>query len=391
MKLTNGFVAILCCFCSSVTASSFELWFSDTNLKTVLIELANSIESKHKVELALVEKSRSSVRAELLKAKASKALPHMVLFSSENLSLYREISLLPIPSDITTTTIDKKFMNETRIGGANYGIPISVENHLVLYVNRALIENPAANWDAIVEQQRRLTNDGKQFEVFVSADINSSNTLYNFSQYYGGLFLQDTLNFRRDVAMKTLQFYADMQDEKVLPVNCNSDCAVNQFVAGLAPYLIDRVSIFGELQQAMGDQLRVTTIPDLDKQSLATPYTLNVIAFPSTEYLPKHRILRSAIVEYLLSGKMQRALFDRTSLPPVTRFGQRFLGLVGGENSKAVKAQIDASRAVPVDLDMHFVWPGVRKGLDYFRRSKNTEKAASVSEYLVNKSIEDAR
>ncbi len=326
-------------------------------------------------DILFLHRAQDGLKAELMQLQERKSLPDAVIFPADHLGLHDIISYSEISPKLFKADIPDRIWSSGISDGKMYGAPFVQGNHLVLYYNKALVEKPAATWEELNEQTPKFANRGigdviwQTFEPYY---------ILAFLGAYGGWPMengQPTLN--TPAMVNTLKFYNKVIVRPTLQEFCEYHCALERFVEGKVAYLINGEWDGKKLHKELGDFLGVAPIPKPEGQTVISPFTTHVVAFPGNSLEGKNRQKLIDFVNYLQSEPVQLKMWQEMSSIPVENNAMNHIQKKSTGYLKETLLLMDNTRSVPADYVMSSIWDAISKGFVRYKEGALTaEKAA---------------
>jgi maltose-binding protein MalE len=157
-----------------------------------------------------------------------------------------------------------------------YGIPLILGNHLMLFYNKTLVEDPIESWEELIKQAPALSKANLIPIVF---DYREPFFLVPFFVHYLSQSKLRNEQEKKVVAMSSaLKFYRSLVDNGVTPSDCSFTCVEQFFLAGKSTYAILGDWALLEMNSKLGSKLGIKSLPWLEGRpvpSLRMPITLS--------------------------------------------------------------------------------------------------------------------
>jgi arabinogalactan oligomer/maltooligosaccharide transport system substrate-binding protein len=159
-------------------------------------------------------------------------------------------------------------LDPTRVGGKLWGVPDNYGNQLMLIYNKALISEPPATFDDLITKAKELTKGNVQgFAYYLNEPFWGA----GFYGAFGGwpLDANDQPQFNNQAFIDYLTFVSKLKTDRVVPKECDYNCADTLMKDGKAAMIINGDWSLGEYIKALGDNLGVAPVPPINGR----PYT----------------------------------------------------------------------------------------------------------------------
>ena len=264
-----------------------------------------------------------------------------------------------------------------------WGIPISEGNHLMLYYNKNLVPDAPKSFTEIIAFGMKFTDPQKN--RFGLAMYQSEP--YWFVPILGG-FGGWPLHYGRDGSVsvsidtepmtKALSFLRDLKfKHKILPKDCNVDCAKSMFLKGNAPYHINGDWDFGALHNKLGQALGVAPLPEVPETgSRATPMLSGLFMFHGKAKTEEKEMAKRLFSEFITTPMVQKRVATKIGKIPALKVVRNDPEI---QKIKTVRSIINAAqfaKPAPADLEMRAAWNGMRIMVQRTLSGKESPKAA---------------
>ncbi|AZZ98377.1 extracellular solute-binding protein [Pseudoalteromonas sp. R3] len=333
------------------------------------------------IKVKVVEFENNSLKSELLLRASNNALPDGIIVPADYMGL-TALNLSEVPDDwLSTHLIDQVRMN-IKANGITLGVPIVFGNHLMLYYNRALVSDPAQNWQQLREQQQKqmLKINWNYYEMYwYRAFLGTFGT---------SVILNGNAHLDTPAMVNALRWYKSLKEEAWLDVECDYDCTVNQFLAGEVAYTINGSWMFQRFSEHFSDKLGVAQLPRLRGEPMRSYFSSHVMAFPDNALSGSKRAELRTLSEFLQSLPVQTNLWSSINALPVDRRALEMLKIQGITQVEALISTLEYAQPMPNEAQMAFVWEAMLKGLTrHLAGVLDEHQAAHFMQHIVEKSI----
>jgi len=197
--------------------------------------------------LTLVAKDTEALRTEFQAAAlAGSGGPDLIWGPGDQVGVFVAAGLVQPTDDL----VDHKLFipvidSVTAVSGKNYGVPLTAGNHLMLFYNKKLVDKAPATFADLVKVGKDLMTKNAKVDKFTPFAMNQTESFWVFpvAHGYGATeFDKDgkTPVLDTDGWVKTYQLFYDLKyTDKVVPAECDYDCADGGFKAGTAAMIIN--------------------------------------------------------------------------------------------------------------------------------------------------------
>lgn len=355
------------------------IWYANGVLNDVLSELAQQYTNQYpNISVKLVGLPYEELKTSMVRAVQKNVAPDIAILTSENTAYSKILKL----SALTSFENPRVFIEPSRKASNQqqtvYGLPLQTNNRLLMFYNKALVNEPANNWEQLYTQapdliQNKILPLGLVF-----------NEPYWFT-HFTTLFTTQLTNTNQ-AQLNTLEmaaslaFYQQLEQAAIIRANCSYDCVSKDFYAGKVAYALNGVWAITEASNALGENFGITTLPSLDGTPMKALVSDNLLTFPNDAWNgPKRKSIR-ALVGFLQSKYSQMQIANATKMLPIN------LEWLSEQNrSPFHSAQIDLMHEVtymPKTLRFVSIWNGIRKGvLLHSHANLSAQEAAEFMQY----------
>lgn len=321
--------------------------------------------------------NQADLRSSLLRHATDGDLPDVVLVPTDFLALDKELKYSELPAQGKASDLVPNAAGSGLFEGRNLGAPMFWGNHLMLYYNRSLVAKPARTLAEMAQQVPALQAKGVKA---LGTNFGEMYWMVPFYGAYGGwpVDAKGKVTLDTPAMAKTLDTYFGLVTRGLTLKECHTECAMDRFTAGEFAYAINGDWAMRELQDALGDKLGVTTLPQVEPgKNLVPMYSGYVLAFPGLSLKGPKRDALLKFVKYMQSPQVQRKWFDETHHLPVNASVYREVLGKADDNLKASLNQLKLARAMPNDRGMAFAWEGLAKGFSAMYQGRVTAAEAA--------------
>jgi arabinogalactan oligomer/maltooligosaccharide transport system substrate-binding protein len=197
--------------------------------------------------LTLVQKETEALRTEFQAAAlAGSGGPDLIWAPGDQVGPYTTAGLI----QVTDEMVDHKLFipavdSVTVVDGKNYGVPLTAGNHLMLFYNKKLVEKAPESFADLVTVSKELQTKNASVDKFTPFAMNQTESFWVFPVAHGfgaTEFAEDakTPTLDTEAWVKTYQLFYDLKyTDKVVPAECDYDCADGGFKNGTAAMIIN--------------------------------------------------------------------------------------------------------------------------------------------------------
>ncbi|MEN9825094.1 MAG: hypothetical protein RI953_839 [Pseudomonadota bacterium] len=254
-----------------------------------------------------------------------------------------------------------------RLKGAVMGVPMTYGNHLMLFFNKNLVANAPTTTAELIEAARAHT-DAKANKFGLVFFQNEPFWLVPFVGAFGGWPLvvdpdgSARLELNSDAMKNALAYLYKLKTvDKIIPKECDYDCAKGLFMEGKAAFTINGDWSVKEFQAKLGDQLGIAPLPVLSETNRPlTPMISGRYIFINAQIAPAKKEAIKEFLNFLTSREIQIEVAEKLNRIPATSEAlndPRIAGL------KAIQPMIAAAangRPMPAQTEMRAAWDAMR-------------------------------
>nr|WP_241737645.1 extracellular solute-binding protein [Neptunicella marina] len=338
---------------------------------------------KHQIPIASRSIDADELKAELIQRANTDSLPDAVIVPADFLGL-PNLKFSPVLSDFTNKIDNEQVKQTASINGSVLGLPIMTGNHLLLYVNRALIKKTATDWEALESQQQRLPANTE----LIGWSFNEMYWFIPFLTAFDGDTLQNGKVSLDTVAMQqALNFYWGLSQKGVVEHQCDYRCATDKFKQGKLAYLISGFWAYDELENELADNLQVAALPSINGHAMRSYFTSYVLAFPGNSLYGRKRESLQKLAAYFIDSQQQQRLWQELKALPAEKSALYGLMQQHDLNLQVAITQLNQSVPLPSQFSMAVVWESMSIGFRRYGAGIVTaEQASRLMQHLAEKS-----
>ena len=354
-------------------AKQVTIWHQKERATPIIQEVLKPLEQRFDVEFSVHYFATNDLKTALISSAYNGKQPNVVLIPSDFFGEYKSFGLLPIPDPLRAKLpTDNVTWQQSRIDQRFYGIPLYIGNHMLLYYNKSVIKAPASSWQQLIAQKSQLMHGQKLIgwnykELFWFVHFASA---FNAFPVTKGDVSLDTKEFA-----SALTFYRNLSLTGLIPSTCDYGCSSKRFINGEFAYSLNGDWAFRELKDALGQQLGIAPLPNIDGNPMKSYYSTLNLAFPGRTEHAEFSQLDLAIINKFFERQNQIVMFEQLGLLPTTPATRKSLEV--SEDYKQVLQTLELAIPLPSSSAMTAAWAGMRKGLDYFLAQDVSPKQAS--------------
>lgn len=261
------------------------------------------------------------------------------------------------PAAAETVTLKGKVM----------GMPTTYGNHLMLFFNKNLVMEAPATTDALIAAARQHTKPSENRYGLVFFQ-NEPFWLVPFVGAYGGWPLRvetdgtAQLELNSDAMKNALAFIHNLKTvEKIIPNECDYDCAKGLFLEGKAAFTINGDWSVKEYQSKLGDKLGMAALPVLSATgNPLTPMVSGRYVFVNAQIADAKKEAVSKFLNFLSSREIQIEVAERLGRIPATSEALNDPRVVGLASIQPLIQAAANGKPMPAQTEMRAAWDAMR-------------------------------
>jgi len=272
----------------------------------------------------------------------------------------------PIDGMVKTELFNSTSLDMTRIDGKTWGVPLNEGNHLLLYYNKDLVKNPPANTKELIAQAKAFTNE-KQNKYGLAFFQSEPFWFVSFLHGFGGSPLQVNgkdvkVTIDTPEMQKALQYLVDLKDkEKILPKECNVDCAKSLFLSGNALFHISGDWELSTYTEKLGDKLGIAALPVISETGKPmAPMLGGLFLYVNASTKDKKLDATKKFLQYLTSKQVQQRVASKLNKIPSTMEARADAAVKSNAVLNASANGAVNARPMPPQVEMRAAWDGMR-------------------------------
>lgn len=339
------------------------------------------------VEVDVHQFKPSRLREELLVLTRNSDLPEILYIPADFIGMHRSIGLSKVPSDWFLPALSQGVRTMGMVNNSIYGIPLFQGNHLMLFYNKTLVNEPARTWQELLTQAESFPS---RVQFPITWKFSEMFWFIPFLTAFDGWPMSGgdvTLNTPGMV--EALRFYQKLYADGIVDIYCNQKCAVARFKSGKSPYLINGDWAIHILEKVMGDRLGIATLPTINGKNMLPMSSSYVLAFPALDANSKKYQQLKKFSLFMQSKETQELVQNVGGLIPVNDEVLIKPEAERTENQQAVIQQMQQTRRMPNHPNMVIAWLAMSKGFNRLIGQRySPEKTAKYMQKLADKEVE---
>ncbi len=297
--------------------------------------------------------------------------PDLLWTVNDHIGVFAVAGLIkPLESVYGNSDILKRFVkpgiDAQVFEGQNWGIPISVGNHLMLLYNKSLVSRPPQTTDELIEMGKALTKDlngdGVPDQYGLVYNLNEPFWLAPWLGGFGGWPLDGNKPTLGTKAMEqALQFLADLKfKHKIVPPEADYNTADAMFKEGKAAMLIN-----GDWSLGGYENFGVARIPRVTATGLWPSPMTSGVYFLFPEYLSGRKVdAVKRLVEFFLAEDVQVLFATKYQRLPSVSAVLSDPAIANDPILKGSSDQMVVGRPMPTVPEMRCAWDAMRPNLE---------------------------
>ena len=282
-----------------------------------------------------------------------------------------------------------------KLEGKYWGVPLTNGNHLMFLYNKSLVEAPPQDTDELISMAKELTTDDVQGFAY---NLNEPFWLMPWLGGFGGWPLEETTPTLETAEMvATLKFVQDLKFvDKVVPEECDYDCADTLFKEGKAAMIINGDwSLGGDTGYIaiLGEDLGISKIPKISATgNWPSPMTSGKFLMFSVELEGERLEAAKLLANWYTSKENQLKQYEKmVRLPALIEAIED--PMIAEDPLMAASAdQMSVGKPMPVVPEMRACWDAIRPQLELIMAGDTTpEEAAAAMQLDAETKIEEMK
>ncbi len=275
----------------------------------------------------------------------------------------------------------------SRVKGTDWGVPDNYGNHLMLLYNKDLVPEAPKTTDEMIEIAKQLTKDvdgdGEPDQYGLAYNLNEPFWLAPWIGGFGGWPLDenDQPALGSEAVVKALEFVHHLKYvHKVVPVECDYNCADTLFKEGKAAMIINGDWSLGGYVEALGDKLGVAPIPEIPGYGWPTPMTSGKYWMVAKQVKDDPAKLEAVqrFVAYMVSKDVQKQWLEKFKRLPSNKELANDPMISQDPILAGSMAQLQKGRGMPAAPEMRCAWDAMRPNLEGVMANQLTPEEAAA-------------
>jgi len=272
----------------------------------------------------------------------------------------------PVDGLIKAELFNPKALELARLDGKTWGVPLSEGNHLLLYYNKDLVKTPPTNTKELIAQAKAFTNE-KQNKFGLVFFQSEPFWFAGFQSGFGGSLLtvkgQDVkVNIDTPETQKALQYLVDLKDkEKIIPKECNYDCAKSMFLNGNALFHINGDWELNTYSEKFGNKLGIAALPVISETGKPiAPLLGGLFLYVNASTKDKKLEATQKFITFLTSKQVQLRIANKLNKIPSTLEARGDASVKANAILNVAMTAAATTSPMPPQVEIRAAWDGMR-------------------------------
>lgn len=373
---------------SPLNAVTIELWHPRPESVNFWPQFTQKVHQLYPdIELKISYLPTEELKQAIIRSAYQGQSPEIILAPSDFIGNYKRMRLSAIPTSLINSNQHPQFIKTTELNNKNYGVPIVGGNHLIIYYNKKLVQNPATSWQEFYTQKQDLESKG------VSTLAMKYNEMYWFTSFitaFGGFPVDgNRITLNTEAVRDALVFYRNLSQQKLVPADCDYSCVTDRFYDNEFAYSMNGTWAYKQTAEKLGEHLGVITIPKLNDREIRPMFSSLALMYPNQSLQGEKRKAIEEITSLLQSQQQQILLHEITGMMPTHTQIMQLIKSRADDNRQAMLAQLNNAKAMPPCQAMAAAWTGMAKGYKLFMDDKvDAEQAAALMQKIAQRELE---
>jgi len=263
--------------------------------------------------------------------------------------------------------------------GNFWAVPVSRGNHLMLFVNKAIVKKAPETIEELVAIAKKTSN-AKENKFGFAYNLTEPFWFVAFMGAYGTRPLVNAQpQLDNEGMIKALSLVKDFKfKDKIVPPDCGYACAETLFLEGKVAMIINGDWAVSKYQESMKDNLIIAPLP----KSAATgqymePMISGKYLFVNNKLKGKKLAAAKKFIEFMTSEEIQRRLIRETGRLPALKSLIESKEITGDPVLKAINDAMAHGQPMPMDVELRVIWDAIRPQLQAVMADRAEPKAAA--------------
>lgn len=377
---------------------TLELWEQEGEDIDVIIDtfLADFMGEYPNITINRTHYPNEELRDQFQTASMAGAPPDLVWCPSDFAGPFSTMGLIqPLDEHFDFSIYVESANDAVKLEDKIWGVALTNGNHLMFLYNKSLVESPPEDTDELIAMAKELTTDEIRGFAY---NLNEPFYLMPWLGGFGGWPLEETTpTLNTPEMVETLKFVQDLKFEhKVVPEECDYDCADTLFKEGKAAMIINGDwSLGGDTGYiaTLGENLGIARIPKISATgNWPSPMTSGKFLMFSVELEGERLEAAKLFANWYTSKEIQLKQFtDMKRLPALIEAIED--PMIAEDALMAASAdQMSVGKPMPVVPEMRACWDAIRPQLELIMAGEITpEEAAAAMQFDAETKIEEMK
>lgn len=313
-------------------------------------------------------------------------LPAAILLPSDKLAV-EGFNFTAISPDWISKAVAPEFVNTVTIDGVIKGVPLIGGNQVMLFYNKKLVNEPAESWKDLMAQQQGISQKGAELIGFMcDGPFFILPFLHAFD---GGFYQQGVPKLDTQENLNAVSWYQKMWQDGVFYPSCDAAVVQEMFETGKLAYWLSTDSMNFRLQQALGDDLGMATLPSINGNAMGGYFSSIAMAFPEQVFSAEEIQGLRKLTDFMQSFDIQKLIFQTLHQIPVHERMFLSIDLYPSKDFISAYLQLKRNRSMPCDSRLQAIWSELGKELRFFMKgSIPPQKFLSRAQRKIDRKLE---
>ncbi|MBE3598552.1 MAG: extracellular solute-binding protein [Limnochordaceae bacterium] len=357
---------------SALAADTITLWTKeDVPVLPEIERLAREFSAKTGIQVKVVNYGVEDLRQNFQAAALAGSGPDVLWTVNDHIGVFATAGLIkPIRDVYGSTSVLSRFVKPgieaQQFDGKDWGIPISVGNHLMLIYNKKMVPKPPQTTDELIALGKKLTKDtngdGKPDVYGLVYNLNEPFWLAPWLGGFGGWPLDGTTpTLGTKATAEALQFLHDLKFvHKIVPTEADYNTADAMFREGKAAMLIN-----GDWSLGAYKDFGVARIPKVSSTGLWPSPMTSGVYFLFPEYLSGKKLEDvKKLVDFFISPENQVFFATKFQRLPSVAAVLKDPKIANDPILKGSSDQMVVGKPMPTVPEMRCAWDAMRPNLE---------------------------
>lgn len=371
---------------ASASKGADELHIIHTYAKDELADILNAFAKDNGLKPRIEFYWQDQLKTNLLRLIELGKAPDVILQPSDHLGLHQYAHYSEIDRNKLGAKLSNRVWESAYSDGGLYGAPVFQGNHLMLYYNKSLSAQPAADWIDLFKQEADFKDRG--FRA-IAWSYDEPFWFLPFLGAFGGWPIHEgKITLDTPEMAKALEFYKSLRTRNLPAPDCSLPCTMDLFKKEKVAYTINGEWAAKDFHDVLGDKLGIAPIPQVEGKTVIATFATHVLAFPNNGLQGEHSEMLYKLINYLQSTKVQKQVWDVMGAIPVEQDAFQYAASTANDYRREMITLMNNTRALPSDQAMTFIWDAIGKGfIRHQEGAVNAPQATKLMQKLADRHI----